>query len=385
VALTILSPLWLLAMFTTVGCYWLLSAKLRGHFLIVATAALLAFADLRSLALLSAYVLYTWLAMEKRFRWATASCLAGPVLILAWFKLQVNNNPLDTLQDLAVPLGMSYFTFRVLHYVIERSRNNLPEHNFGDYLAYLFFMPTVLIGPIHRFPQFQSDRRQLDWQAGHISGGLERILVGYFKVTVLGNFVLSSIAGGYVERAYSHSVSLGYYLEAVLGSLNLYVQFSGFSDVAIGFALMLGYRVMENFNHPFLQKNIADFWRCWHISLTSWAREYIFMTVLSLSRNPYLATLASLLCIGLWHDVSMQYVNWGLYHGIGIIVCMQWGKYYRKWRLPSPRRPLARAGVDLFKILLTANYFFMGYIILKEDSLLDAVRVIAIIIIPGLH
>ncbi|MET0082037.1 MAG: MBOAT family O-acyltransferase [Sedimenticola sp.] len=380
--MTIVSPLWVVAMLATIAFYWLLSPRIRREFLVLATAAFLLYADYRAFLLLTAFILCTWLLIELKVRHHVVIALTVPVVVLAYYKLQSNVDPLNTLKDVAIPLGLSYFTFRVLHYVIERSRNNLPGHGFADYLAYLFFLPTILIGPIHRFPQFMQDRQSGEWRADHISRGLERILVGYFKVAVLGNFLLSNLASEWVSNAQAYSQALGFYLEAVRGSLNLYVQFSGFSDVAIGFALMLGYRVMENFRFPFLQKNIVDFWRCWHISLTSWSREYVFMTVLSLSRNPYLATLASLTTIGIWHEISPRYVVWGLYHGLGILACMQWGKFKRKAKLPGPKHSVSIFMVDVVKVLATANFFFFSYIITNQASLLDSVHVIGMILIP---
>jgi D-alanyl-lipoteichoic acid acyltransferase DltB (MBOAT superfamily) len=380
--MTITSPVWLSTMFATIAFYWLLSPNLRQYFLIVATACFLLFADHRALILLATFTACTWVLLELKVKYGVILALTIPGVALAYYKVQGEADPLTTLQDVIIPLGLSYSTFRILHYVIERSRNNLPDHNFKDYLAYVFFLPTILIGPINRFPQFVDDHRTGHWRADQISRGIERILIGYFKVTVLGNFLLSNVASQWVAEAQAYSQSLGFYLEAVRGSLNLYCQFSGFSDVAIGFALMLGYRVMENFRFPFLQTNLPDFWRCWHISLTSWSREYIFMTVLSLTRNLYTATLCSLLFIGIWHEISLRYVAWGLYHGLGIVACMQWRMFKRKARLPGPKNRHLIFAVNTLKIFATANYFFLGYIITNEETLMDAARVMSMILIP---
>ena len=380
--MTISSPLWLAVMFGTVGIYWLLVEKLRAPFLIFATGLFLVLVDYRSFLLLFAFAIVTWSLLALQTRPAVIIALLIPTITIAYYKLQSNQDLLANIKGVAIPLGLSYFTFRVLHYVIERSRNNLAAHQFIDYFAYLFFLPTILIGPIHRFPQFLHDRQGLAWRAHQISAGVERILIGYFKVTVLGNFLLSNVASPWVASAHEYSPGLGYYLEAVRGSLNLYFQFAGFSDVAIGFSLMLGYRVMENFRSPFAQTNIADFWRCWHISLTSWSREYIFMTALSISRNPYLATLVSLISIGIWHEISWRYINWGLYHGLGILVCMQWGQFKRKKKLPSPKGPLAIKLVNSIKILATANFFFLSSVIVSQASFGDSLRVFSAIFIP---
>ncbi|MFT4825480.1 MAG: alginate O-acetyltransferase complex protein AlgI [Halioglobus sp.] len=361
--MTVTSPFWLTAMFATVAFYWLFPAALRPKFLTVATACFLLYADYRAAVLLAIFVASSWMLLKLRPKHSVLIALAIPCLALVYYKLQMNAGPVSTFGGVAIPLGLSYSTFRILHYVIESSRNNLPEHKFADYLAYIFFLPTILVGPINRFPQFLNDRLSSLWRSEHISGGLERIVIGYFKITVIATYLLSKVSSQWLANTYADSSPFGHYLEAVIGSLNLYMLFSGYSDIAIGFAMMLGYTVMENFRFPFLQKNIADFWRCWHISLTSWSREYVFMTALSLTRKPYLATLLSLLFIGIWHEISFRYVAWGLYHGMGIVVCMQWGKFKRKANLPSPQSATLVMAANTLKVFMTANFFFLGYFI----------------------
>lgn len=366
--MSIVSPVWLVIMFGTIAVFWLLPVWLRHKFLIGVTGLFLLIADYRALILLLSFVFATQLFFHFRHRFSMLAALAFPTAALVFYKLQVNSDPFSTIQGVAIPLGLSYAVFRILHYIIERSRNNLPEHGFSDLIAYVFFLPTTLIGPIHRFPRFLSDRREGGWSAENISGGLERILIGYFKVAVIGNTLLSGNAEQWIANASKQSLALGYYLEAIVDSLNLYVQFSGYSDVAIGFAMMMGFRVMENFRFPFLQSNIADFWRCWHISLTSWSREYIFMSVLSITRKPYFAVLCSLLFIGLWHELSFRYISWGLYHGFGIVAYMQW----KKIRMKIGIRPFKSAPLILlariFSILLTANFFFLGFLLANQGN-----------------
>mgnify|MGYP006270746369 CR=1 FL=1 len=366
-------------MIAVIAGYWLLPGSLRRGFLVFATAVFLLLSDYRALLLLTAFVLVSWLYATHRRGYTLLAALLVPLAALLWFKVQVSADLLATVEGVAIPLGLSYTVFRVLHYVIERARDNLPAHGFADYLAYVFFLPTILIGPINRFPQFLEDRRHGRWRADQLSAGIERLLIGYFKVTVIGNLVLARLLEPWLERAGAYSPALGYYLEAVVGSINLYVQFSGFSDVAIGFALMLGHRIMENFRFPFLQSNVADFWRCWHISLTSWSREYIFMTALSITRRPYLATLVSLLFIGIWHEVSSRYVVWGLYHGFGIIAYMQWLNIKRGLGLPRAGdrlQPVART----LAVVLTANYFFFGFLLTSQPTLVESLAVMRLVL-----
>lgn len=383
--MTFTSLTWLAAMAATIGFYWLLPSRWRNAFLAIASLAFLASIDwLSALYLLIFTGASYWMSSGERLsKRSIAVAIAAVVLVIGYYKLQVSNSPVDVLRDVAMPIGMSYYAFRVVHYLIEKYRGTLPEHKFYDYVCYLFFMPTLLVGPIHRFRQFQTDHESIKWSAANLSEGMERILIGYFKIVVIGNYLFSTYFAGLIGSIDPEQQSLILYLEAVRGSLNLYFQFSGYSDVAIGFALMLGYRVMENFNNPFLKTNIAEFWRCWHISLTSWSRDYVYMTVVGLTRNPYIGTLTSLLVIGIWHELSLRYIVWGLYHGIGIIVVNRLQKFWRQRdkkrgvrRTREPDGLLLRSG----KIFLTANYFFFGYIIINQESLLDTLRVYQIIL-----
>jgi alginate O-acetyltransferase complex protein AlgI len=195
---------------------------------------------------------------------------------------------------------------------------------------------------------------------------------------VLGNFLLSSYFTAQIADLYESYAPLYFYLEAVRGALNLYVLFAGYSDVAIGFGLMLGYRVMENFNNPFLRTNIAEFWRAWHISLTSWSRDYVYMPVVGFTRSPYLGTLASLIVIGIWHELSLRYIMWGIYHGVGIIFVNKLQQVLRNRRRRKKIKTRPKDDtivVQAVKIFLTANYVFFGYIIISQDSIAEALNV----------
>ena len=138
---------------------------------------------------------------------------------------------------------------------------------------------------------------------------------------------------------------------------------------------------MENFNNPFMKTNISDFWRSWHMSLTSWARDYIYMTMVGLTRNPYFATLILMFTIGIWHELSPRYIAWGLYHGLGIIFVNRLQKYVRQKRRAKGLKGKAKeSGVSkALKIFATSNYFFFGYIIISQSSLWDSLRIYYII------
>jgi alginate O-acetyltransferase complex protein AlgI len=366
-------------MFGVIGLYWILPSIYRAPFLVLASAGILLYADPRSLLILATicFVTYPLSQIRSHRKLWLALSITGIIGLIAFYKLQAADSPLDTLRDVAIPLGMSYYAFRVVHYLLDKYRGALPKHTLRDYVAYLFFAPTLLVGPIHRFSPFHNNHHHISWKASDLSEAIERMLIGYFKIVVVGNYLLSTYFAGVIGGINPTNESLVLYLEAVRGSFHLYFLFAGYSDVAIGFALILGYRVMENFNNPFMKTNIAEFWRSWHISLTSWSRDYIYMTVIGLTRNPYAATLSSLLVIGIWHELSLRYVIWGLYHGLGIIAVNKLQKFVRGRRRKRgiKQPPPDSIPVKALKIFATANYFFFGYIIISQNDLSSAVLI----------
>jgi len=372
-------------MAATVGVYWLVPQRWRAGFLVLFTLTFLFAVHWVSALFLIVFTVGTYALTkgERVSKLSIAAAIAAVVAVVAYYKVEVAHLPFSVIRDVAMPVGMSYYAFRVIHYLIDKYRGVLPEHDFYDYVCYLFFVPTLLVGPIHRFAPFYNNRRAVEWRADDLSEGIERIVIGYFKIVVLGHFLFSKWmvqAIGQIDPSYQ---ATHFYLEAVRGSFNLYFQFAGYSDIAIGFALLLGYRVMENFNSPFTKTNIAEFWRSWHISLTSWSRDYIYMSTVGLTRNPYFGTLVSLTAIGIWHELSLRYVAWGLYHGLGIIAANQFQKFVRGWKKAHGIKNVRKdrnIGAMALSIFATWNYFFFGYIIINQHSFVDTFRVYRIIL-----
>ena len=312
-----------------------------------------------------------------------AICASALIIsLLAYYKVTISAAPEQLLREFVIPLGLSYYSFRCLHYVFDRFRQDIPEVTLVQLTGYLFFLPTIVVGPIHRAPDYLENARDNQWTSANISEGLHRIVIGYAKVAVLGNFLLSSQFAQFIGSLEYADKSLVLYLEVLRGGLNLYVQFSGYADIAIGFALLLGYRVIENFEKPFLQPNIAAFWRCWHISLTSWVRDYVYMPALGVTRNPILATFSSFLVIGLWHEISVRYVVWGLYHALGILAWRGLQRVKRKLGLKPIENRIFAAIIHVLSVLLTAHFFLFGLVIIRQPDLTTAAEIIVTILLP---
>ena len=181
-----------------------------------------------------------------------------------------------------IPLGLSFYALRCIHVLIESSLEEIPPPPARDLLAYLFFLPTFVAGPVHRYPPFAAQEPP-SIDGPRVSEALERILYGYAKIVVISNYLLSAKLFPALKQQVAASSAAYQYLDCLDFGLNLYFQFSGYSDIAIAFALLLGRWVMENFDWPLLRTNLVDFWRTWHISVTSWCREYVFTGVYAAS------------------------------------------------------------------------------------------------------
>ncbi len=223
---------------------------------------------------------------------------------------------------MALPIGLSFHTFQAMSYTIEVYRKDqAAERNFAVYALYVMFYPQLVAGPIERpqnvLPQLK-EFREYDWN--NVKEGLARMLWGFFKKVVIADR-LAMI----VERTYGHtseSSSLALFAGAAFYSFQIYCDFSGYSDIAIGAAKVMNIRLMENFDQPYLSRNISEFWSRWHISLSSWFRDYLYIPLGGNRKgegrqkvNVFLVFVIS----GLWHGANLTFILWGMLHGILVI------------------------------------------------------------------
>jgi D-alanyl-lipoteichoic acid acyltransferase DltB (MBOAT superfamily) len=365
------SLVWCTWLAGTTATYWIIPHTWRDLWLICVSLTFLVVHAPESALWLVIFSLVTFWCGKKGKRCSgyrialAASVLLG---VLIYYKVTARASPDDLVRDVLIPMGLSYYAFRCFHYLCESVRATLPSHTFREFLSYLFFLPTLVVGPIHRFKPFLDDHHTKQWRSDMLSEGMERILYGYVKAAVLANFLFSTQMARFIGSIDPHATTRILYLEMLCGTLNLYLQFSGFSDIAIGFALLLGYRVMENFDNPYGQRNIADFWRSWHMSLTSWCRDYVFLPMLGLTRNPYIANIVTFLVIGLWHEVSGRFVVWALYHATGLMIWRAFQTLKRQLGLARLRRGVLATVVQGASIALTFHFVGFGSIIARQPT-----------------
>lgn len=273
-----------------------------------------------------------------------------------------------------LPVGISFYTFQALSYSIDVYRGTLkPTRNMMAFVAYVSFFPQLVAGPIERatslLPQFERERK---FSYPVAVDGLRQMLWGFFK-----KMVVADSCALYVDNIFEHpdwfnGASL--LLAAVLFTIQIYGDFSGYSDIAIGCAKLFGIRLRRNFDVPYFSRDIAEFWRRWHISLTTWFRDYIYIPMggsrVSKPRV-VLNTMVIFLVSGLWHGANWTFVAWGLYHALLFLPLIVRGRN-RKYRdvvatgrvLPSLR--------ELGQMMLTFILAVMGWILFRADSIEQA-------------
>lgn len=265
--------------------------------------------------------------------------------------------------QLLLPMGVSYCLFRLLHVIVEIHRGRFEPPPLHRLTLYVLFFPTFRAGPIERLERFEPAERltRADFDAG-----LARVIAGLLKKVVLADFLLGDLYHGWLLQHAGLPPAAFWLLRWYGVSLLVYLDFSGYSDIAIGLSRLLGYRIVENFDYPYLKPNIAAFWRSWHISLHLFIRDYFFFPLFGRAtsrRKMMLGLLLAFVCSQVWHALSINFLALGAYHGALLVL---WSLYER-WQTRRGRRPsstrLSRvAGALLTFQLVTAGYwlFFWG-------------------------
>ncbi|MFP6598993.1 MAG: MBOAT family protein, partial [Deltaproteobacteria bacterium] len=275
----------------------------------------------------------------------------------------------DTLATLVVPVGISFYTFQALSYTIDiYRRRQEPAANLLDFACFVAFFPQLVAGPIVRsrvfLPQLASRPKP---NGPDVEYALMRIGTGFLK-----KIVFADVLAGYVDVIFDHpagfsgfNVLLGFYAYAY----QIYFDFSGYSDIAIGTARLFGFKIPENFNRPYLSANPREFWQRWHISLSTWLRDYLYISLGGNRRGPgrvYVNLALTMLLGGLWHGAAATFVFWGAFHGL-------WLALHRLWTTLVPADP--ERGPLLPKIvrqLVTFHMVCLGWVFFRAQSIGDA-------------
>ena len=358
------SPLFWLALALTVPLYWAVKPEARPWVLAGGSAGLLC-----TLVPWVVIGLGVWTAamvplLRRGGKGTYALFFGGLVGQLVLFKTLALFPDLSSAVGgggLVVPLGVSFFTFRLLHYGAETARGALPPHRTADVLAWILFFPIFTAGPIARFNTFQKNAEPT-WTSQGAVAGLHRIAQGLVKRFVFAELLTSTAHKGTTGAVLLDQLDTMATWEiwgiVIISFLRLWFDFSGYTDIALGAAKLYGLKVEENFHWPVLARNPADFWRRWHISLAGWCQAYVYMPLIGLTRRPTLATLITFLTIGLWHAVSIHWVMWGAYHGIGVALTGAVQRRMRRRGPVTPRPALAWVGVPFTFLFVSSAHAF---------------------------
>lgn len=288
-------------------------------------------------SILCNYAIARYILAEKKGNWRTHALIGGVILnlcALSYFKyanffvhnvsalLQVNLS----LISVALPLGISFFTFTQIAFLVDCKRNNVSHHSFSNYFLFVTYFPHLIAGPIlhHKemMPQFSTMHEKIG-RVNYMAVGLTILIIGLFKKVVLADSI-SLYADDVFDRAASRAPG---FLDAWCGSIayamQIYFDFSAYSDMAIGISYMFGVRLPLNFDSPYKARNIIDFWRCWHITLSRFLRDLVYIPLggNQLGRlRRFFNLMATMLLGGLWHGANWTFVIWGALHGAYLVV-----------------------------------------------------------------
>ena len=315
-------------------CYYLVPFKLKNYVLLVFSFIFYAWGEpvyiilmIFSCLLNYFYALYHDKVKNRKLLFIL--CIVANLLILGFFKyadflidvinsiFRLNINPLK----LALPIGISFFTFQTMSYSIDVYRSSVvPERNFFYFTTYVSMFPQLIAGPIVRYETISKELYKRDINFNNFSDGLLRFMQGLFKKVLIANNI------GYLWTTLSSMESLSIasaWLGIIAYTFQIYFDFSAYSDMAIGMGKMLGFNYLENFNYPYISKSVTEFWRRWHISLSSWFKDYVYIPLggSKCSRIKHIRNILIVWCLtGIWHGASYNFMLWGLYYGIILII-----------------------------------------------------------------
>lgn len=376
---------------------WLLACSTLFYYLLLPVYLILLFAIL----ILNYYLGIVIERSESRRNSIYILSICINIIVLAFFKyfglfkslftglkdLSVN----DHLIKIILPVGLSFFIFTILSYLIEVKRGTIKaERHIGIFASSLLFFPKIMQGPIERlgsiFPQFREEKR---FSYAMVAEGLKLILWGYFKKMAVADRL--AIYVNSVYGSYEHHSGMALLVTTICYSFQIYADFSGYTDIAIGSAKVLGFNLTNNFNRPYFATSIKEFWNRWHISFSLWLRDYLFLPLAvfftgKMNKNKYLgiavekwiflfATIITFAVCGIWHGEGLKFLMWGLLFGIYLTIA-DWTlaiklKIRKKLHISKKSR-LYRT----YSVVVTFVLVSFAWIFFRADTFRDGVQIV---------
>lgn len=289
-------------------------------------------------------------------------------------------NPEIVIPEVILPLGISFYTFQCVSYVIDvyriegaklsdESVNSIVTRNPIDFALFITFFPQLLQGPIIRFSDIRETLRNPETSFDDVVSGVERFIVGLSKKALIAN-TLGEVADNIFAGDPAYMATSVAWLGAILYTLQIYFDFAGYTDMAIGLGKMFGFKIRENFDYPYISKSITEFWRRWHITLSNWFRDYLYIPLGGNRKgNVYINLLIVFLATGIWHGAAWGFLVWGLWHGLFMLI-----ERALKGKSFGPKLPSAISG--FLKWLYTILVVTLGWVLFKIEDLAEALNYI---------
>lgn len=318
------------------------------------------------------------LAVRKTLFWISLAVLLGLLLFFKYVDFVGENatslaNWLGveaswTTRNVLLPVGISFYTFQAISYVVDVYHKRIAaERNLVNFALYVSFFPQLVAGPIERAGDMLPQFRQLPLiRAVQLTNGLRWILLGLFK-----KMVVADNLAPFVDKVYNPdypATAAEYLLATYAFSMQIYGDFSGYSDIAVGSALVLGFRLSENFRQPYFSASVAEFWRRWHVTLHTWFKDYVYIPLGGSRRGihrTYLSIVITMVLAGLWHGAGWQFVAYALIHAASIIIWSQLSRWKVLTVIPAATRQIAG-------ILLTFHLVCFSRIYFRSESIWQA-------------
>jgi alginate O-acetyltransferase complex protein AlgI len=365
----------------TLGLYYLLPRSAKNGFLLLASLVFYAWGEIFFVLVMLASIAFNYIfgrligtAEPSRKRGYLVAGVVANLSLLAYFKYA--NFIVDNLQqlgwlagvdwsDVHLPLGISFFTFQAMSYLVDVYRGeNRAQKSLVNVALYIALFPQLIAGPIVRYHDIARQIRKRTIDLLLVNSGLQRFVYGLAKKVLIAN-PLGLVADEVFALSGGDLTTGTAWLGIACYTLQIYFDFSGYSDMAIGLGRMLGFRFLENFNYPYVSRSIKEFWRRWHISLSSWFRDYLYIP-LGGNRVGGLRTYLNLLIVfclcGLWHGASWTFLTWGLFHGAFLVL---------------ERTPFGRVlGMlpSVFRHLYTLLVVMAGWVFFRTESMGEAMQ-----------
>jgi len=295
-------------------------------------------------------------------------------VVLQQFSIQLN--PITT--KFLLPVGISFYTFQTLSYTIDVYRDKIkPEKHLGIFAVYVSFFPQLVAGPIERaknlLPQFYEKHK---FEYKRVTDGLKLMLWGFFKKMVIADSLAAVV--GAVYSSPSQYTGTPLIIATIFFAFQIYCDFSGYSDIAIGLAQIMGFKLMDNFKRPYFSRSLGEFWKRWHISLSTWFKDYLYIPLggnrVAIPRW-YLNLLIVFIVSGLWHGASWTFVIWGTLHGIYLIIEII-TKPLRKFLIKTMGLLKFKKIRTLIEITITFSLVNVAWVFFRARSISDAIYIV---------